>query len=153
MKIPEAVFPIVNAIMRTLLRSPLHRVMSSSILVIHYQGRRSGRALATPVRYQRLDGRLRCTTATHTQWWRNVAENPGVSLLVAGSTGDYQAVIHREDRENIEKMLCQFLAEFPQDAAYQNIRLNKDKSLNEQDLATALQDAIIVDFVPVTNQQ
>lgn len=148
MKIPESVFPIINAIMRTLLRSPLHGLMSDSILVITCRGRRSGREYSTPVRYLPLDDRLRCTTATHTQWWRNVSGDAPVSLLVAGKQGEYRAEVLERDPVATETVLREFLAVYPQDAVYQDIRLNKDKSLNEEDLAAAIEEAIIVDFVP-----
>jgi hypothetical protein len=148
MKIPESAFPIINAIMRMLLRSPLHGLMSDSILVITCRGRRSGREYSTPARYLPMGDRLRCTTATHTQWWRNVSGDAPVSLLVAGELGDYRAEVLPRDPVATEAVLREFLAVYPQDAVYQDIRLNKDKSLNEEDLAAAVKEAIIVDFIP-----
>jgi hypothetical protein len=45
--------------------------------------------------------------------------------------------------------LVSYLELFPQDAAYHDIRLNKDKSLNEQDLEQAARAAVVVESVPV----
>ena len=42
-----------------------------------------------------------------------------------------------------------YLSLFPQDAAYHEIRLNKDKSLDEQDLELAAHNAIVVEAIPV----
>lgn len=147
MKIPEPLFAIINRIVGTILRSPLHGLMSSSFTVIYYRGRKSGKALSTSVRYLPIDGGVRATTAEHTQWWRNVAANPDVKLLVAGDTRPYTAHLHERDPEKNRALLIEFLSVYPQDAAYQDIRLNSDGSLNEHDLAEAATRAIIVDFI------
>ena len=149
MRIPEALFPIINRIVRLLMRSPLHGLMSASIMVVHYRGRKSGRDMATPVRYHRVGPVLRCMTADHVQWWRNVAAQPEVSLRVAGRLQSYTGSVLTKDPAVLEPMLREFLHDFPQDAVYQNIRLNKDKSLNEEDLAQALKELVIVEFEPI----
>ena len=51
MRIPEFLFPVINRVMRLLLHSPLHRLMSGNIMVVYFRGRRTGRAGWTPVRY------------------------------------------------------------------------------------------------------
>jgi deazaflavin-dependent oxidoreductase (nitroreductase family) len=147
MKIPEPLFAIINRIVHTLLRSPLHWLMSSSFMVIYYRGRKSGKPLHTPVRYMPIDGGVRATTADHTQWWRNVAANPDVQLLVGGKRRDYTAQLHERDPQSNRELLIEFLTVYPQDAVYQDIRLNKDGSLNEHDLKEAATRAIIIDFI------
>jgi deazaflavin-dependent oxidoreductase (nitroreductase family) len=146
MKIPEPLFVIVNVIARSLLRSPLHILMSKSVLVISYTGRKSGRKLSTPVRYARVEGRLRCLTAEHTQWWRNLQASPSVTLLVEGNSAFYSAEVLERDPKLTLQILRHFLDLFPQDAAYQDIRINPDKSLNEEDLLAATHKAIVVEF-------
>ena len=42
-----------NSIMKWLIRSPLHGLVSKSMLVIGYTGRKSGRRYETPVNYVR----------------------------------------------------------------------------------------------------
>ncbi len=147
MKIPEPLFFVINAIMRGLLRSPLHFVVSKSVLVITYTGRKSGRKLSTPVRYIRVEGRIRCLTSEHTQWWRNVQASPGVTLLIEGSSAPFHVEIQERDPELTAQKLRHMLGLFPQDATYQDIRLNADKSLNEEDLLAASHKAIVVDFL------
>ncbi len=149
MRIPEPLFKIVNVIVKALLASPLHGLASDSFMVIHYTGRKSGRPLATPVRYQRIDGILRCTTSDHTQWWRNVQASPDVSLRVAGEVGRYRASLVVMDPERARPLLLGFLAEFPQDAVYQDIRLDDEGRPLAEDVEAALKIAIVVDFAPV----
>ncbi len=146
MRIPESLFPLVNMIVRALLRSPLHGLMSSSVMVIHYRGRKSGRALATPVRYLAANGTIRCTTADYVQWWRNVQAEPGVMLRVAGELVACRGRVLERDPVVLEPLLREFLEVYPQDAVYQDIRLNDDGSLNESDVSAALQKLVIVEF-------
>ena len=43
--------PAVNAGMRFILRSPLHGMVSKTITLISFTGRKSGKAYSTPVSY------------------------------------------------------------------------------------------------------
>ena len=146
MRIPEHIFVVVNIVVRMLLKSPLHFLMSNSVLLISYVGRKSGAKYSTPVRYMRSGSRLRCLTSDHVQWWRNVQATPGVSLLVQGTKSPYNATVLERDPTNTQKLLSEFLAEYPQDAAYQEIRLNSDGSLNCDDLVKASHKAVVVEF-------
>lgn len=51
MKIPHGLFALINRIMVLLLRSPVHRLFSRSVLAIGYTGIRTGRTLWVPARY------------------------------------------------------------------------------------------------------
>ena len=149
MRIPETAFVLVNAVVRTLLRSPLHFLMSKSVMVVNYEGRKSGRSFSTPVRYLRVGNQIMCTTSDHVQWWRNVKSNAEATLLVEGVPARYRGeIMVRDPVATIEK-LRNFLAVFPQDSVYQEIRLNADKSLNEDDLEAASHKAIVVEFVKI----
>jgi hypothetical protein len=150
MRIPEPAFVLVNAVIRTLLRSPLHSLMSKSVLVVSYKGRKSGRRYSTPVRYVEVDDCIRCFTSEQVQWWRNVKRNPAISLLVQGISGPYRAEVQQRDPVVTKQKLRHFLSLFPQDASYQNIRLDADKSLNEDDLEAASHSAIVVEFSRAT---
>jgi deazaflavin-dependent oxidoreductase (nitroreductase family) len=149
MKIPEPLFAIINVVVRALLKSPLHGLASNSLLLIHYTGRKSGKSYCTPVRYSIAGDKLRCLTSAEIQWWRNVQACPNVSLVVRGKRRSYVARVTVNNPERIQGMLVSFLAQYPQDAAYQDIRLNADGSLNAGDLARASLHAVVVDFEKV----
>ena len=44
---------VVNPVVKAALRSPLHRILSSSLVVLSYSGRRSGQRHSLPVQYAR----------------------------------------------------------------------------------------------------
>jgi len=148
-KLPEPLFAIINPVMRFLLRSPLHGLLSNSLMLITFTGRKSGKKFTTPVRYIKTGDTVRCFTAAENQWWRNLRSGARVSLLVKGQLSDYQAQAIFDKPTDIKKQLVSYLTLFPQDAAYHDIRLNKDKSLDEKDLEHAANNAIVVEAVPV----
>lgn len=149
MKLPEPLFAIINPVMRFLLRSPAHGLLSDSLMLITFTGRKSGKQFTTPVRYIQTGDTVRCFTASENQWWRNLRSGARVTLLIKGQSSDYRAQAIFDNPDDIKKKLVSYLALFPQDAAYHDIRLNKDKSLDEQDLEKAASAAVVVEAVPV----
>ena len=76
-----AVFPKINPLARALLRSPLHGLMSRHVIVLCFEGRRTGKRYETPVAYRRADdGALEALTSVHGAWLRNL--EPGALATV-----------------------------------------------------------------------
>jgi hypothetical protein len=148
-KLPEPLFLIINPVMRFILRSPVHGLLSNSLMLITFTGRKSGKQFTTPVRYIQSGNTVKCFTAAENQWWRNLRSGARVSLLIKGQLHDYQAQATFDNPADIKDELVAYLALFPQDAAYHDIRLNKDKSLDAQDLDQAAHNAIVVKAIPV----
>lgn len=69
-----------------LLRSPLHRLASGSILLITYRGRRSGRRFTIPVMYAEREGTLTIFVGHPGQkrWWRNLRGGAEVEVILRG---------------------------------------------------------------------
>ncbi|MBT4162736.1 MAG: nitroreductase family deazaflavin-dependent oxidoreductase [Gammaproteobacteria bacterium] len=149
MKVPEPLFKIINIFMSLLLKSPLHGIASGSMMIINFTGRKSGRHYSTPVRYLNIDDRIRCTTSKHTKWWRNLVSNQSAALLLGGDLKTCSVEVLMDDDERVRAALVSFLESFPQDAVYQNIRLEADGSLNQLDLEASIREAVIVDFAPI----
>jgi hypothetical protein len=78
---------LLNPVVRTLLRSPGHRVLSGSVLLLAYTGRRSGVRRELPVMYAGLGDRFVVIVGqpdTKT-WWRNFTDDVRpVTVTVAG---------------------------------------------------------------------
>ena len=79
--------PIGNALVGGVLRSPLHRTMSRSLLLLTYKGRRTGKEYTIPVGYARyaddelvvIAGRPGGKT-----WWTNMRGSLPVRVRLAG---------------------------------------------------------------------
>lgn len=61
---------MMNKLPLFLLRSPLHGVMSKSVLLVTFAGRKSGKAYATPISYIRQADIVFFTTDS--PWWKNL---------------------------------------------------------------------------------
>ena len=76
-----------NLVVRAVLRSPAHRLLSGRVLLLTYTGRRTGEQHTIPVQYVR-DGEALVVTVGRPErkvWWRSLRE-PGtrVSLMLTG---------------------------------------------------------------------
>lgn len=149
MKVPEPLFKVINPLMALLLRSPLHFVVSGSLLLITFVGKRSGRSYTTPLRYVRDGATVRCFSSRSTRWWRNLVDGAEVRLRIRGVDGRYQASVILDDPSRIEELLKAYLAQYPQDAAYHEVKLNKDGAPNAEDLARAVAAAVVVEAVAI----
>jgi hypothetical protein len=75
----------VNPIVRTILRSPLHPLLSGRLAVLTYT-RDNGESRTIPVGYtpNRDSMRIMVGAAEHKRWWRAVRRHEDVALLVRG---------------------------------------------------------------------
>ena len=65
-------YKTVNPVMKALLRSPLHRVASGRIALLHFRGRKSGREFVAPLSYTRQNDTVVLLSAHDTHGWRNL---------------------------------------------------------------------------------
>ncbi|MGI9327466.1 MAG: nitroreductase/quinone reductase family protein [Pseudomonadales bacterium] len=125
MKIPEFLFALINPIVRTLLNSPAHGFLSGSIVALYFRGRKSGRALCTPVRYLREGDTLTVVTGADTQWWPNFIETQRIDVQLAGRRKAAQATAYRAPDPMVRAGLSNLLRAHPADAAYLEIHHDK----------------------------
>jgi hypothetical protein len=118
-------------------------------MLITFTGRRSQRKFTTPVRFVRDNEVVRCFTSAQNQWWRNLKGDSNVVLRIEGRDSVYEANVIENDPVEVKKWLGFYLAKFPQDTAYHNIRVNRDKSLSTEDLECASKHAIVVEARPI----
>jgi hypothetical protein len=86
----------VNPIVRAILHSPLHGLLSGRLLLLTYT-RGNGEPRTIPVGYARDGDAVRISVggASHKRWWRAVRRNPDVTLLIRGvrRTGSASVVV------------------------------------------------------------
>lgn len=77
---------MVNPVVRAILRSPAHRLLSGSTILLSFTGRRTGRTYTTPVMYA-PDGDDLVVLVGHPErktWWHNLRAAARVRVLIAG---------------------------------------------------------------------
>jgi hypothetical protein len=87
LSIENWLYKTLNPVMTALLGSPLHGIASSSIALLHFRGRKSGRESVTPLSYTRENDTVRFLSAHSTRWWMNLRGDPApVSIEIARET-------------------------------------------------------------------
>lgn len=77
-----------NPLVSGVLRSRAHRLLSGSLILLEYEGRKTGRAFAIPLRYaETADGRLVALAVEpgRKHWWRSFVEPRPAAVLHRGS--------------------------------------------------------------------
>jgi hypothetical protein len=80
--LPKPLYHIINPIMAVLLRSPLHGLLSKSLMLLSFKGRKSGKRYTVPVGYMQAGEDL--FVFTHTRWWKNLIGGAPVVLRLRG---------------------------------------------------------------------
>lgn len=106
-----------NAVVETVLKSPLHGIMSGKMVLIRYLGTRSGTEHTLPVQYADAHHGLVIVVGqpdTKT-WWRNFTTMGQAKVLLAGTWVPMtaHALLGSEDPEAVTPLLRSYAARFP----------------------------------------
>jgi F420H(2)-dependent quinone reductase len=77
---------VVNPLVRGVLRSPAHGLLSGHLALLTVTGRRSGRTFTFPVGYHRDGDRVTVGVdwPERKRWWRNLSDAAPVEIWLAG---------------------------------------------------------------------
>ena len=126
---------VVNPVMKTLLRSPLHRPMSKRLIVLSFAGRKSGKSYSIPVGYVQTDANTLLVT-TNSGWWKNLRSGAKVKVRLRGKS--YTGVTDvTTDQEGLQAMFRQLLANAPQLRQITGIRVDANGEPIPEDVAAA----------------
>ena len=134
-----------NRFMAAVLRSPLHGLLSGSIMLITVTGRKSGKAYTTPVNYTRLGEGEALNVMSYRQrtWWRNLRGGAAVTLHLQGRDVPGQATLF-EDDEGVAAELASMLKQSPGYAKYLGVKLDSNRQPAPEDVARAAQTRVVV---------
>jgi deazaflavin-dependent oxidoreductase (nitroreductase family) len=139
---------IANPIVGWLLRSRLHGLLSASLLLIAYRGRKSGREYRLPVQYAQDGGYVFIIPGQPEQktWWRNFKEETPVTVSLRGKTLDGKARLLETsaDAQAARDGLRAYLQRFPALAKLHQVSTEPDGSYNPGDLQKAAAAARII---------
>lgn len=132
-----------NWFMSWLLRSPFHRLISGSILLITYNGRRSGKEYSAPLNYIR-DGNTLWVTSVRTQtWWRNFEEEWPIRVLLQRKEIEGRGeAITKQDA--LSDAFHDFFRLSPSSARFFKVRLEDDGTPNNEDLERIVAERVLV---------
>lgn len=145
--IPKPVFDyLVNPLMKALLRSSIHGLVSDALLLITFTGRKSGRTYTTPVGYEELDGTLYVTSQTDRVWWKNLRGGAEVSVRLRGERRvGYAEVI--EDNGDVADYVLAFVDRHGLDSVSRlALSFRDDEVPDREQVAAGLDEVAVIEI-------
>ena len=88
---PLRLLRVANPVVRAVLGSPAHRLLSGRLLVLDYRGQRTGRGYRIPLRYAETETGDLVAVAVNPErkrWWRSFSEPSAATVLLRGASVD-----------------------------------------------------------------
>lgn len=133
-----------NSFISFLLRSPLHSLLSGSLLLITVTGRKSGQPHTTPVNYVRVGNELLIVSSPDRIWWKNLRGSAPVRIRLQGRDliGQGSAIEHQSE---VVEGLIELMKAAPAYQKYLGVSLAPDgQPLDPAALAKAAQTRVMV---------
>jgi deazaflavin-dependent oxidoreductase (nitroreductase family) len=121
---PKRIIAATNVIVRFLLRSPLHFLLSTTMMLLTYTGRKSGKRYTNPLPYLRQGDVV--TVFTSRPWWKNVRACPKVAVEIKRQRMDGTAEAISDDTAAIAASLLAFLLKQPAQAKWYHVPVDAD---------------------------
>jgi len=132
-----------NPIMIWILKSPIHKMMSGTILLLTITGHKSGRAITVPVNYIR-DGRTLWVVSDRQRvWWRNLTGGAALTVMLARKTKQARGEVILHDKE-IMHALTEYFKLAPHMAKYFKVKIDKDGNPNLSELGAAAHTRVVI---------
>jgi deazaflavin-dependent oxidoreductase (nitroreductase family) len=93
---------LINPFVSMILRSPLHRALSSRLLLLTFTGRKTGKRYTIPVGYTREDDTL--TIFSSYSWWKNLRGDFRVAMHLQGRKRTGHAEVIEESAAAVESV-------------------------------------------------
>lgn len=139
---------IANPFVSLILRSPLHGMMSASLLLITYRGRKSGKEYTLPVQYMQDNHTLTILPGAPARktWWRNLCGGAPVQIVLRGRRLQGQAKVldGAQETGQVAGVLGLVLQKHPAVASAYAIHPGADGCFSQADLQQAALSVLVV---------
>ena len=88
---------LINPFVAWLASSPFHFMISHQLLIIQFEGRKSGKQYLVPVSYHKHGSSYTCVTLRSNIWWRNLKELSHTKIWLKGKLIDAQVDLEFKD--------------------------------------------------------
>jgi hypothetical protein len=135
-------FKILNPIMKAILKSPFHSIVSNRIMIITFKGRKTGKEYSTPVSYFE-EGRL-VICFTHGKWWMNIGDGADVNVRIRDTVFEGYGIAIPDDVNQKSENMAKLLKAVPSDAGFYNVKFNENGEPDKDDISRAISDSVMI---------
>lgn len=139
-------YKVINPVVKAILRSRFHKLLSHNTLVLEYVGNRSGRHFSLPISYFKQGQMVYGFTSKENRWWRSLRGKATVQLTLQGRTVSALANVQDHEVHVIAQRFTEFLTAVPRDAKPSGVRLNENRTPNAEDILSAAGRLACVQF-------
>jgi len=132
-----------NPILKWLLLSPFHGMLSGSTMLITVTGRKSGKEITTPVNYVDMGEELLTVSFRRRTWWRNLRGGAPVTVRLGGRNVQAHSVTI-EDDEGVAEQLGAYFKKVPQYAKYLHVRLDENGAPVADDALKSAKERVVI---------
>jgi deazaflavin-dependent oxidoreductase (nitroreductase family) len=136
----QQIFRVVNVPMRALLSLPFATPMSRRLMLVNYQGRKSGKAYRQPVSY--VDDGDTLLTPGGGNWKLNLTDDQAVRIRLKGRDVQARAELVRDPQE-VEQLLNKMIAVNPRMTSFIPF-IGSDKQIDQEKLKAALEHGFCI---------
>jgi hypothetical protein len=133
----KLLFRFINPIVRLILKSPIHFLISHQILLFRVVGRRSKKIFEIPASYAHINDSLVCVTLRENLWWKNFKDIETQEIYFKGKKINKNIAINFTDNAFVRDKLKELIEHNPIDAFFAGVKLDKNKVPNSADLDKA----------------
>ncbi len=140
-----------NAVVKALLGSPAHGLASKGLLVLSYEGRRSGTAYSIPIGFQESDGEyvILLSKPKEKTWWRNFTEPWPAEVLIRRETIAVTGRVVGPDDERFYDDIERTLRRLPwMGSQFGGVKMDKSTGLTDEQRAIVADSVVVVRFTP-----
>jgi deazaflavin-dependent oxidoreductase (nitroreductase family) len=120
----------------------MHGMVSQSVLLITFTGRKSGKTYTTPVSYSQHSDQV--YVFTHADWWKNLGGGAPVSLRIQGRELRGLPEPIAEDKQAVAAGLMEHLRKVPSDARYYGVTFDDNGSPRAEEVEKAVQTVVML---------
>ena len=139
---PTTIPPAVNNTVKVVLRSPVHGMVSSTLMLITFTGRKTGKKYTTPVSYSQYGNQVRIFT--HAGWWKNLCGGKPVTLRLRGHDLEGIADAVADDKQAVAAGLAEHLCRVHSDARYYDVTFDAQGNPKANEIEEAARSVVMV---------
>ena len=140
----KTLYSVINPVVKFILSSPLHGLMSRNTVLLDFKGRKSGTIYTTPVSYRATNGHLHCFTEKANKWWRNLSDGEDIGVTLGGRKMTGSPSVLADGSAQVQSALHDLLIASPRDAAHAGVAFDADGQPVASDVAQASKGLVFI---------
>ena len=140
----KTLYAVINPVVKVILRSRLHGIMSRNTVLLEFKGRKSGKTYTTPVSYHATNGQLHCFTDKANKWWLNLQNGDVVGVTLRGRKMIGKPSVLADGSEEMQTALHDLLVASPRDADHAGVAFDSEGRPVASDVARASNNLVFI---------